>query len=224
MGIKIEIEIPDFNTAGSRIDPGAYIASAMAALGFHCSADTALDKAVEIARAHGRLDAEYDVAMGMPGRSVYPSTDASEATLPSADEEVRVATRAESEAWADRVMAGAAPAEDPAPKRRGRPRKSEPASEPAEEAAAPLEGEVLPPVPEPEPEKPEAPVIEAKAVSEPLTYAACRERVMALAIDFPDSPQVSRSIMNEMGFSKLSELPPERYGELLERVEAAVKS
>lgn len=142
---------------------------------------------------------------------------------PTADEEVRVATPAESEAWADKVVAEAVPlTEDPAPKKRGRPRKSEPASE-ATEAAAPLEGEVLPPEPKPEPEKLEAPVIEGTAVAEPITYAACREKLMTFAIDFPDSPQISRSILNEMGYGKLSELPAERYGELLERVEAAVK-
>jgi len=69
--------------------------------------------------------------------------------------------------------------------------------------------------------KPEAP---AESEGAGLTLHVMREKLTRIGNDPKVPDELISGVMQEMGFTKLSEIPAGRYKELLDRVEAAMKT
>ena len=77
--------------------------------------------------------------------------------------------------------------------------------------------------PETEQPKPEAKEEAAAPATNDAPQLTKEDMVNRLTPISLSHPNVVQRAMAEMGFSKLSQIPPERYGELLDKVEEAVK-
>ena len=102
----------------------------------------------------------------------------------------------------------------------GAPGHSEPNNEDAADACDPA------PVQEPEAEQPKPEAKEEAAApatndAPQLTQVEVRDRLSAASIKY--GSEVVTGAMAEMGFNKLSQIPAERYAELLNRVQEAVR-
>lgn len=112
----------------------------------------------------------------------------------------------------------------PAPEADQEPETEQPKPEEGTDACDPApaqEPETKPETEQPKHEAKEEAVAPATNDAPQLTRVEVRDRLSAVSIKH-GSDVVTRA-MAELGFVKLSQIPPERYGELLDKVEEAVR-